>query len=126
MTQICKSSFKVIFRLVLPFHQMTSLHVAAEKGECIGIVKCLIVKGADINIKGDNEVSTIVMSIYTWSGYKYPMQRLVGQILNLHTIPPQSMEVLVDEDMMNCISLLNSFYNQSDSPSQSTQYMHES
>ena len=41
---------------------MTPLHVAAKKGECPKIVKYLIDKGTDINIKDNNGVSeTIVL-----------------------------------------------------------------
>ena len=36
---------------------MTPLHVAAEKGDRLDIVKYLISKGADINIKDDSGVS---------------------------------------------------------------------
>ena len=38
-------------------HQMSPLHVAAEKGECREIVEYLIDKGTDINIKDYNGVS---------------------------------------------------------------------
>ena len=40
---------------------MTPLHVAAEKGDRISIVKYLVDNGADINIKDDDEVSKIVI-----------------------------------------------------------------
>ena len=40
---------------------MTPLHVAAEKGDRISIVKYLVDQKADINIKDDNEVSKIVI-----------------------------------------------------------------
>ena len=42
---------------------MTSLHVAAKKGECLEIVKLLVAKGADINIKDNNGVSVTVLLI---------------------------------------------------------------
>ena len=42
---------------------MTPLHVAAEKGESLDIVKYLIDKGADINIKDDNGVSETILLI---------------------------------------------------------------
>ena len=44
-------------------HQMTPLHVAAEKGECLDIVKYLISKGADINITDDSGVSETTLVI---------------------------------------------------------------
>ena len=44
-------------------HQMTPLHVAAEKGESLEIVEYLIGGGADINIKNDNGVSETILQI---------------------------------------------------------------
>ena len=40
---------------------MTPLHVAAKKGESIEVVKYLICKGADINVKDDNRVSVFLI-----------------------------------------------------------------
>ena len=40
---------------------MTPLHVAAEKGDRISIVKDLVDQRADINIKDDNGVSKVVV-----------------------------------------------------------------
>ena len=45
----------------LSLHQMTPLHVAAEKGESLDIVEYLIRKGADINIKDENGVSKTIL-----------------------------------------------------------------
>ena len=41
---------------------MTPLHVAAEKGDRLNIVQYFITKGADIDIKGYNGVSTLICS----------------------------------------------------------------
>ena len=41
-------------------HQMTPLHVAAETGHC-KILRYLIDKGGDINIKDEDGVSSIIM-----------------------------------------------------------------
>ena len=43
--------------LEISFHQMASLHVAAQKGDRISIVKYLLQKKADINIEDKNGVS---------------------------------------------------------------------
>ena len=48
----------VLFFCFFSLHQMTPLHVAAEKGDRISIVKYLVDKGAGINIKDDSGVST--------------------------------------------------------------------
>ena len=40
---------------------MTSLHVAAKKGESIEIVQYLLNKGADINIKDDKGVIETIL-----------------------------------------------------------------
>ena len=42
---------------------MTSLHVAAKRGEALEIVELLISKGADINIQDYNGVSETVLLI---------------------------------------------------------------
>ena len=42
---------------------MTPLHVAAEKGESLEIVKYLIDRGADINIKNNNGVNETIQQI---------------------------------------------------------------
>ena len=42
---------------------MTPLHVAAEKGDRLDIVKYLISKEADINITDDNGVSETILLI---------------------------------------------------------------
>ena len=42
---------------------MTPLHVAAAKGDRLNIVKYLISKGADINIKDYNGVSETILLI---------------------------------------------------------------
>ena len=42
---------------------MTPLHVAAEKGDRLDIVKYLCEKGADINIKDQSGVSEIILLI---------------------------------------------------------------
>ena len=43
--------------LEISFHQMTPLHVAAQRGDRISIVKYFLHQKADINIKDDNKVS---------------------------------------------------------------------
>ena len=47
----------------LSLHQMTPLHVVAEKGDRLDIVKYLLDKGADINIKDYNGVSKTILLI---------------------------------------------------------------
>ena len=47
--------------VVSPFHQMTPLHVAAEKGDRLEIVEYLIKKGADINIKDNSGVCVTIL-----------------------------------------------------------------
>ena len=42
---------------------MTPLHVAAEKGDRLDIVECLLDKGADINIRDSNGVSETILHI---------------------------------------------------------------
>ena len=42
---------------------MTPLHVAVERGDRINIMKYLIKKGADINIKDNHEVNICVTVI---------------------------------------------------------------
>ena len=42
---------------------MTPLHVAVERGDRINIMKYLIKKGADINIKDNHEVNSCVTVI---------------------------------------------------------------
>ena len=43
--------------------QMTPLHVAAEKGDRLDVVKYLLYKGADINIKDYSVVSETTLLI---------------------------------------------------------------
>lgn len=43
--------------LEISFPQMTPLHVAAQRGDRISIVKYFLDQKADINIKDDNRVS---------------------------------------------------------------------
>ena len=47
---------------------MTPLHVAAEKGDRLDIVKYLCEEGADINIKDCSGVSEIIVLI-EWSAF---------------------------------------------------------
>ena len=47
--------FVLYLHLCLSLHQKTSLHEAAEGG-LVKAVKSLVGKGADVNIKDDNEV----------------------------------------------------------------------
>ena len=61
LTCLKVSQSLLLFVFVFSLHQMTPLHVAAEKGDRISIVKYLVDNGADINIKDDNEVSKIVI-----------------------------------------------------------------
>ena len=49
--------------VVSSFSQMTPLHVAAEKGDRLDIVKYLCEEGADINIKDCSGVSEIILLI---------------------------------------------------------------
>ena len=60
-TTIILSKSATLLLLFLFLHQMTPLHVAAEKGR-FKVVECLVKEGADINTK-DNAGVGIFMTI---------------------------------------------------------------
>ena len=59
----------------LSLHQMTPLHVAFEQGDRIIIMKYLIDKGAEINIRDNNGVNICVTALLTPSRVLYQLKK---------------------------------------------------
>ena len=61
--KVVSSLISALVLYCLSLHQMTPLHVAAKKGECRKIMKYLIDKGVDINVKDHSGVSEIIVLV---------------------------------------------------------------